>query len=85
MVAPDHPPQLYPGSFLRTGLCGTMIEGRLFIMGSYEDRIRQKLDREEDVFFSGAILDTMSRIVQVDQWYLFSIISPSPKTHRFSI
>ncbi|KAM3461967.1 hypothetical protein NHJ6243_004579 [Beauveria neobassiana] len=30
--------------FLRTGLLGTVIEGRIFILGLYEDRIRQKVE-----------------------------------------
>ncbi len=30
--------------FLRTGLLGTVIEGRIFVLGLYEDRIRQKVE-----------------------------------------
>ncbi|KAI1810725.1 acyl-CoA ligase [Poronia punctata] len=30
--------------FLRTGLLGTIIEGKLFVLGLYEDRIRQKVE-----------------------------------------
>lgn len=30
--------------FLRTGLLGTVIEGKIFILGLYEDRIRQKVE-----------------------------------------
>jgi acyl-CoA synthetase (AMP-forming)/AMP-acid ligase II len=30
--------------FLRTGLLGTIIEGRIFVLGLYEDRIRQKVE-----------------------------------------
>ncbi|KAK2608813.1 hypothetical protein QQS21_002670 [Conoideocrella luteorostrata] len=30
--------------FLRTGLLGTVIEGKVFILGLYEDRIRQKVE-----------------------------------------
>lgn len=30
--------------FLRTGLLGTVIEGKIFILGLYEDRLRQKVE-----------------------------------------
>ena len=30
--------------FLRTGLLGTIIEGKVFVLGLYEDRIRQKVE-----------------------------------------
>ncbi|KAI1005448.1 Uncharacterized protein K3495_g2765 [Podosphaera aphanis] len=30
--------------FLRTGLLGTVIEGKVFVLGLYEDRIRQKVE-----------------------------------------
>lgn len=30
--------------FLRTGLLGCVIEGKLFILGLYEDRLRQKVE-----------------------------------------
>ncbi|KAH6654292.1 acyl-CoA ligase [Truncatella angustata] len=30
--------------FLRTGLLGTLIEGKVFVLGLYEDRIRQKVE-----------------------------------------
>lgn len=30
--------------FLRTGLLGTIIEGKIFVLGLYEDRIRQKVE-----------------------------------------
>jgi hypothetical protein len=30
--------------FLRTGLLGTVIEGKIFVLGLYEDRIRQKVE-----------------------------------------
>ncbi|KAI8877768.1 acetyl-CoA synthetase-like protein [Backusella circina FSU 941] len=74
-IMADHH-RLYPGAFLRTGLCGTMIGGRLFIMGSYEERIRQRLDGslEEQVFFSGAILETINRRVQIHQCTVFEIL-----------
>ncbi|KAK0389008.1 hypothetical protein NLU13_2585 [Sarocladium strictum] len=33
--------------FLRTGLLGTIIEGKIFVLGLYEDRIRQKVEWAE--------------------------------------
>ncbi|KAG9257121.1 acyl CoA ligase-like protein [Emericellopsis atlantica] len=33
--------------FLRTGLLGTVIQGKIFILGLYEDRIRQKVEWTE--------------------------------------
>ncbi|RKF73281.1 Uncharacterized protein C56F8.02 [Golovinomyces cichoracearum] len=40
----DPIPKIVPPEFLRTGLLGTIIEGRVFILGLYEDRIRQKVE-----------------------------------------
>lgn len=37
-------PVLVEPEFLRTGLLGCVIEGRLFILGLYEDRLRQKVE-----------------------------------------
>ncbi|KAF9770576.1 hypothetical protein IL306_011860 [Fusarium sp. DS 682] len=40
----DPTPQPVEPEFLRTGLLGTVIEGKIFILGLYEDRIRQKVE-----------------------------------------
>jgi acyl-CoA synthetase (AMP-forming)/AMP-acid ligase II len=37
-------PTLVEAEFLRTGLLGTVIEGKVFVLGLYEDRIRQKVE-----------------------------------------
>ncbi|KAF7593269.1 hypothetical protein BBP40_011726 [Aspergillus hancockii] len=37
-------PVLVEPEFLRTGLLGCVIEGRLFVLGLYEDRLRQKVE-----------------------------------------
>ncbi|KAF9884677.1 hypothetical protein FE257_001370 [Aspergillus nanangensis] len=37
-------PVLVEPEFLRTGLLGCMIEGKLFVLGLYEDRLRQKVE-----------------------------------------
>lgn len=42
---PGHPtPTAIEPEFLRTGLLGTLIEGKIFVLGLYEDRIRQKVE-----------------------------------------
>ncbi|KAF4981357.1 hypothetical protein FZEAL_2842 [Fusarium zealandicum] len=40
----DPTPQAVEPEFLRTGLLGTVIEGKLFVLGLYEDRIRQMVE-----------------------------------------
>ncbi|KAH8898147.1 acetyl-CoA synthetase-like protein [Thozetella sp. PMI_491] len=40
----DPTPTPIEPEFLRTGLLGTIIEGKLFVLGLYEDRIRQKVE-----------------------------------------
>lgn len=40
----DPEPKLVSPEFVRTGLLGTVIEGKIFILGLYEDRIRQKVE-----------------------------------------
>lgn len=37
-------PMAVEPEFLRTGLLGTVIEGKIFILGLYEDRLRQKVE-----------------------------------------
>ncbi|KAF5002052.1 hypothetical protein FDECE_10749 [Fusarium decemcellulare] len=40
----DPTPQPVEPEFLRTGLLGTVIEGKVFVLGLYEDRIRQRVE-----------------------------------------
>ncbi|TPX13825.1 uncharacterized protein E0L32_005769 [Thyridium curvatum] len=40
----DPTPTVVEPEFLRTGLLGTVIEGKIFVLGLYEDRIRQKVE-----------------------------------------
>lgn len=40
----DPTPTAVEPEFLRTGLLGTIIEGKIFVLGLYEDRIRQKVE-----------------------------------------
>lgn len=44
----DPTPTVVEPEFLRTGLLGTIIEGKLFVLGLYEDRIRQKVEWVEN-------------------------------------
>ena len=44
----DPTPMPVEPEFLRTGLLGTVIQGKIFILGLYEDRIRQKVEWVED-------------------------------------
>lgn len=41
-------PILIEPEFLRTGLLGCVIEGKVFVLGLYEDRLRQKVEWVED-------------------------------------
>ncbi|KAL6404115.1 acyl CoA ligase-like protein [Ilyonectria robusta] len=40
----DPTPNPVEPEFLRTGLLGTVIEGKIFVLGLYEDRIRQRVE-----------------------------------------
>lgn len=40
----DPTPMIIEPEFLRTGLLGTIIEGKIFVLGLYEDRLRQKVE-----------------------------------------
>ncbi|PSN74295.1 acetyl-CoA synthetase-like protein [Corynespora cassiicola Philippines] len=44
-------PQLLELEFLRTGLLGFVVEGKIFILGLYEDRIRQRVEWVEHGVF----------------------------------
>lgn len=67
-------PEIYNQEFLRTGLVGTLIGGRLVIFGSYEDRIRQQRLGEsfgiEEVHFADHLLATIQKHARIEQWYV---------------
>ncbi|KAJ4288517.1 hypothetical protein N0V90_011754 [Kalmusia sp. IMI 367209] len=44
-------PQLLELEFLRTGLLGCIVEGKIFVLGLYEDRIRQRVEWVEHGVF----------------------------------
>lgn len=72
-----HYPETYNEPFLRTGLCGTIIGGRLFVLGTYEERVRQqRLGSDfgiQDTYFSNEILYTLSKRTHIDQWYSLKV------------
>ncbi|CAK7215541.1 hypothetical protein SBRCBS47491_002516 [Sporothrix bragantina] len=67
----DPTPTAVEPEFLRTGLLGTIIEGKIFVLGLYEDRIRQKVEwvePENDIieyryFFVQHIVITILRTI----------------------
>lgn len=63
--------------FLRTGLLGCVIEGKVYILGLYEDRIRQKVEWVEDgvqdsehrYFFVQHLVSTVAKnIPKIHDW-----------------
>lgn len=65
--------------FLRTGLLGCVIEGKVYILGLYEDRIRQKVEWVEDgvqdsehrYFFVQHLVSTVARTIpKIHDWYV---------------
>ena len=50
----DNPtPVLIEPEFLRTGLLGCVIEGKIYVLGLYEDRIRQRVEWVDNVSLGG--------------------------------
>lgn len=78
-------PQVYGEHFLRTGLCGTVIGGRLFILGAYEDRIRQQRYGAdfgiEDYYYANDLLNTIRKRARIDQWYIYIYNKNNSKSH----
>ncbi|KAI8992620.1 hypothetical protein BDB01DRAFT_841793 [Pilobolus umbonatus] len=64
--------------FLRTGLLGTMIGGRLVILGSHEECVRQqRLGEElgiEELHFNFDVINTLSKKNHIENCALFDII-----------
>lgn len=65
--------------FLRTGLLGTVIEGKIYVLGLYEDRIRQKVEWVEH----GGAGITEYRYFFV-QHIVVSLVKNIPKIHDCS-
>jgi len=70
-------PQALDMEFLRTGLLGCIIEGKVYILGLYEDRIRQKVEwvergvqeAEHRYFFVQHLVSSIMRnIPKIHDW-----------------
>lgn len=70
-------PVLIDMEFLRTGLLGCIIEGKVYVLGLYEDRIRQKVEWNEQVvqqpehryfFVQHLISSIMRNIPKIHDW-----------------
>ncbi|KAG1453677.1 hypothetical protein G6F46_008544 [Rhizopus delemar] len=70
-------PENIKGSFVRTGLLGTLIGGRLVLFGPYEECIRQQQLNEplgiEEIHFGSDLVSTLSKRCQLDACTLFAI------------
>ncbi|ORE02022.1 acetyl-CoA synthetase-like protein [Rhizopus microsporus var. microsporus] len=79
MIVP--PETLYPENlhqqFVRTGLLGTIIGGRLIVLGPYEECIRQqRLDEQlgaEEIHMISDLLSTISKRCKLEACTIFSI------------
>jgi acyl-CoA synthetase (AMP-forming)/AMP-acid ligase II len=71
-------PILTEPEFLRTGLLGTVIQGKIFVLGLYEDRLRQKVEWVEH-----GMEDEEHRYFFV-QHLISSIMKKVPKIHDCS-
>ncbi|KAF3165061.1 hypothetical protein TWF225_004729 [Orbilia oligospora] len=82
---PENPlPVMLDMEFLRTGLLGCVIEGKVFVLGLYEDRLRQKVEWSE-----GAADMGMGRAMAEYRYFfvqhiIVSIIKNVPKIYDSS-
>ena len=70
-------PTMVDPEFLRTGLLGCVIDGKIFVLGLYEDRLRQKVEWVENnmesveyryFFVQHLILSIMKNVPRVYDW-----------------
>jgi hypothetical protein len=63
--------------FLRTGILGCVIEGKIFVLGLYEDRIRQRVewsdsglpDADHRYFFvQHLVISIMKNVLKIYDW-----------------
>ncbi len=75
-------PILVEPEFLRTGLLGCVIEGKIFVLGLYEDRIRQKVEWVEDgqptaehryFFVQHLVVSTLKNIPKIHDCTAFDV------------
>lgn len=73
-------PQLMEMEFLRTGLLGCVIEGKVFVLGLYEDRIRQRVEWVENgiaeiehryFFVQHLVVSILKAVPKIYDWYVF--------------
>ncbi|KAI9025055.1 hypothetical protein CLU79DRAFT_699985 [Phycomyces nitens] len=78
MVQPDtlHP-EIYDQEFLRTGLVGKLIGGRLVVFGAYEDRVRQQRLGEglgsTEVHFASQLTETVAKSTRLESCVFFDV------------
>lgn len=71
-------PVIIEPEFLRTGLLGCIIEGKIFVLGLYEDRIRQKVEWVEHgeiiehryFFVQQLVVSIMKSVPKIYDWYV---------------
>ncbi|KAI8990218.1 hypothetical protein BDB01DRAFT_718224 [Pilobolus umbonatus] len=70
---PEHHQEMY----LRTGLNGTMVGGRLFVLGAFEDRIRQQRLGDdfgiEETYYSHELVQTLNEVLNINRCAIFEI------------
>jgi len=81
-------PILIEPEFLRTGLLGCVIEGKVFVLGLYEDRIRQRVEWVDEVamrdvehryfFVQHLVTSIMKNVLKIYDWYVTSFRYHSP-------
>ena len=73
-------PVLVEPEFLRTGLLGCVIEGKIFVLGLYEDRIRQRVEWMEH----GQLQHEIEHRYFFVQHLVVSVMKTVPKTYDCS-
>jgi acyl-CoA synthetase (AMP-forming)/AMP-acid ligase II len=86
-------PVLVEPEFLRTGLLGCIIEGKIFVLGLYEDRIRQRVEwvdngipeSEHRYFFvQHLVVSIMKNVLKIYDWYVsFHVVIAHDLTNCF--
>ena len=72
-------PQLMEMEFLRTGLLGCVIHGKVYVLGLYEDRIRQRVEWVENgiaevehrfFFVQHLVVSILKSVPKIYDWYV---------------
>jgi acyl-CoA synthetase (AMP-forming)/AMP-acid ligase II len=72
----DPNPVLVEPEFLRTGLLGCVIEGKVYVLGLYEDRIRQRFEDTDGMmtedhryfFVQHLVVSIMKKVLKIYDW-----------------